>query len=216
MVGSEGTAGTIAEVIRCRIVDGEFGYLGRLPSEAELGAEYGAERTPVRRALAQLSADGLVVPVPRRGWLALNVPVIRLSIVPAGSPEGLAGGWDHGVRAAGLEPGSANPGRAPDTADMPSFLSAWGGPVTMHERLLTASRVPCVLVSWWWPAGLGEPGPGGEFGDEFRSRLPDQAEAALLAVGRTTPCLEWTRVWTESAVVLRCLMPVSRVILVYG
>src|SRR6476469_6536553 len=34
MVGSEGTAGTIAEVIRCRIVDGEFGYLGRLPSEA--------------------------------------------------------------------------------------------------------------------------------------------------------------------------------------
>ena len=39
--------------------------------------------------------------------------------------------------------------------------------------------------------------------------------AAMLAVGRTTPCLEWTRVWTESAVVLRCLMPASRVTLVY-
>lgn len=216
MADNDETGDTLTEVIRCRIVDGEFGYLGRLPSEAELSAEYGAERSPVRRALAQLSTDGLVVPVPRRGWLALNIPVIRLSIVPAGSPEGLAAGWDHGVRAAGLEPGSVDPGRAPDPADVPGFLDAWGGQVTVLERLLTASRVPCVLVSWWWPARLGEPGPGGEFGDEFRSRLPDQVEAALLAVGRGTPCLEWTRVWTESAVVLRCLMPVSRVILVYG
>ena len=216
MTDSEGTTGTLLEAIRCRIVDGEFGHLGRLPSEAELGAEYGAERSPVRRALAQLSTDGLVVPVPKRGWLALSIPMIWMSIVPAGSPEGLVAGWDRAVRAADLEPGTANPGREPDPDDVPEFLGAGGGPVTMFERLLTASRVPCVLVSWWWPARLGEPGPGGEFGDEFRSRLPDQVEAALLAVGRGTPCLEWTRVWTESAVVLRCLMPVSRVILVYG
>ena len=67
-----------------------------------------------------------------------------------------------------------------------------------------------------WAEDGAAPVLGGEFGDEFRSRLPDQVEAAMLAVGRTTPCLEWTRVWTESAVVLRCLMPVSRVILVYG
>jgi hypothetical protein len=215
MADSEGTSGTLTETIRSRILDGEFGHLGRLPSEAELGAEYGAERSPVRRALAQLSADGLVVPVPKRGWLALNLPMIRLSIVPAGSPAGLAAGWDHAVRTAGLEPATADPGRVPDPADVPGFLGAAGGSVTVLERLLTASRVPCVLVSWWWPAGLGEPGPGGEFGDAFRPQLPDQVEAALLAVGRSTPCLEWTRVWTESAVVLRCLMPASRVTLVY-
>ena len=215
MVGSDGTVGTLAEAIRFRILDGEFGHLGRLPSEAELGAEYGAERNPVRRALAQLSADGLAVPVPKRGWLALNVPVIRLSIVPAGSPAGLAAGWDHAVRAAGLQPGTTDPGRVPDPADVPGFLGAAGGPVTVLERLLSASRAPCVLVSWWWPSRLGEPGPGGEFRDEFRPRLPGQVEAGLLAVGRSTPCLEWTRVWTESAVVLRCLMPVSRVTLVY-
>src|SRR6185437_2940294 len=171
---------------------------------------------PVRRALAQLSTDGLVVPVPKRGWLALNLPVIQLNIVPAGSPDGLAAAWDHAVRAADLEPGTAAPGRVPDPADVPGLLGAEGGQITVLERLLTASRVPCVLVSWWWPAELGEPGPGGEFGDEFRSRLPDQVEAALLAAGRSTPCLEWTRVWTESAVVLRCLMPASRVILAYG
>src|SRR5215475_5526314 len=121
MTDSEGTSGTLTETIRSRIRDGEFGHLGRLPSEAELGAEYGAERSPVRRALAQLSADGLVVPVPKRGWLALNLPMIRLSIVPAGSPAGLAGGWDHAVRAAGLEPATTDPGRAPDLADVPGF-----------------------------------------------------------------------------------------------
>src|SRR5919197_2197770 len=54
------------EYVRKRIVSGEFGP-GRPLMTKDLAADIGISRTPVRDALRQLEADGLVIIRPRLG-----------------------------------------------------------------------------------------------------------------------------------------------------
>ena len=46
--------------IKANIEDGTYAYQSFLPSEAELTASFACSRSSVRRALAQLAADGYV------------------------------------------------------------------------------------------------------------------------------------------------------------
>lgn len=57
---------SVAEELRRRIVDGEFGAGFQLRQEA-LATEFGVSRIPVREALMQLEAEGLVRIHPHRG-----------------------------------------------------------------------------------------------------------------------------------------------------
>ncbi|WP_328582199.1 GntR family transcriptional regulator [Streptomyces sp. NBC_00370] len=61
---------TITDALRRRITEGEFPPGTQLLSEAELGSEYGVARNTVRRALADLENEGLLVTMPGRGRLA--------------------------------------------------------------------------------------------------------------------------------------------------
>lgn len=65
--------GTVADEIRALVVTREFGPGDRL-GEADLAARLDVSRTPVREALRQLAADGLVEHVPNKG-----ARVVRLS-----------------------------------------------------------------------------------------------------------------------------------------
>ncbi|MFG3709235.1 GntR family transcriptional regulator [Micromonospora sp. NPDC047670] len=56
----------LADAIRDRIARGAYPPGSRLPSETHLGQEFGLGRTTVRRAVAALRADGLVLV--RHGW----------------------------------------------------------------------------------------------------------------------------------------------------
>lgn len=56
----------VAEELRRRIVDGDFGSGFQLRQDA-LAAEFGVSRIPVREALMQLEAEGLVKIHPHRG-----------------------------------------------------------------------------------------------------------------------------------------------------
>lgn len=63
-----GTYARIAEQLRERLADVAPG--SALPSETSLAAEFGVVRNTVRRALAELEREGLIVTLPGRGRVA--------------------------------------------------------------------------------------------------------------------------------------------------
>ncbi|WP_050778014.1 winged helix-turn-helix domain-containing protein [Micromonospora sp. ATCC 39149] len=57
----------LAALLRARIQDGTYAAGGLLPSETRLSQEYGVGRGTVRRAVAELRAEGLVDAASGRG-----------------------------------------------------------------------------------------------------------------------------------------------------
>ena len=64
----------IADSLRSSIETGEYGDGRLLPSEASLGASFGASRVTVRKALELLRAEGLVVSRQGLGWMVAGEP----------------------------------------------------------------------------------------------------------------------------------------------
>ncbi|MEV6694186.1 GntR family transcriptional regulator [Micromonospora sp. NPDC051196] len=58
----------IAEDLRSKIADGTLAADSRLPTEADLTAQYGVARATVRQALTALINEGLIVPQAPRGY----------------------------------------------------------------------------------------------------------------------------------------------------
>lgn len=65
----------IADDLRRRVTDGEFGRGHILPSEAELAASYKASRLTVRRALGILRSEGIVDARRGFGWFVAAAPL---------------------------------------------------------------------------------------------------------------------------------------------
>jgi GntR family transcriptional regulator len=61
---------SLAQLLREAIAQGEFSNGRRLPTEAQLTADYGVSRQTVRRALEELAAEGLIFRVRGRGTFA--------------------------------------------------------------------------------------------------------------------------------------------------
>lgn len=74
------------EIIRCRILPGQD------LTEAQLCDTYGLSRSPARRALALLTHDGLITPIPRLGFHVSDISLvtIRQTFEMRASLEGLA------------------------------------------------------------------------------------------------------------------------------
>ncbi len=89
---------TLANAIRRRLADqilnGEFPSKSKL-DEKELAERFGVSRTPVREALRQLDAAGLVEVRPRRGAIIvpLNKERIGYAFEAAAELEGIAAAW---------------------------------------------------------------------------------------------------------------------------
>lgn len=62
----------IADALRTRIANGDFPPGAALPSESELCAEFHVARNTLRRALDQLSAEGLIAALPGRGRVVID------------------------------------------------------------------------------------------------------------------------------------------------
>lgn len=63
---------SITDVLRRRIVAGEFTAGSLLPSEAALTREFGVSRNTLRRALTDLEEDGLIKALPGRGRIVTS------------------------------------------------------------------------------------------------------------------------------------------------
>lgn len=62
----------ITDVLRRRIVAGEFAAGSLLPSEAVLTTEFGVSRNTLRRALTDLESEGLIKALPGRGRIVTS------------------------------------------------------------------------------------------------------------------------------------------------
>ncbi|WP_030488208.1 GntR family transcriptional regulator [Micromonospora chokoriensis] len=98
----------LADDLRARIGSGEFAPGAALPSEAQLGQQYGLGRTTVRRAVAALRAEGVVV-VQHGYGMRVPVPAEPQIVRP--------------------EPGSVVSTRMPTPAERAAFGMADGVPV---------------------------------------------------------------------------------------
>ena len=99
----------IVDELRASILDGRLEAGERLPSENELAERYGTSRPTVRRALALLKAEGLVVTEQGRGVFVRPKPSVRLLLSGANfrrhRREGVSG-FNAQVRSRGRCPSS--------------------------------------------------------------------------------------------------------------
>lgn len=72
----------IAAALRARITGGEFAEGAPFPSESALCAAYGVARNTMRRALAQLAAEGLLATLPGRGRIVMSPSAVGTHTVP--------------------------------------------------------------------------------------------------------------------------------------
>ena len=81
--GTSFPAHRIVDDLRGEILAGGLAPGGRLPSEHELALRYGTSRPTVRRAIARLKAEGLVVTEQGRGAFVRPEPHVRLLLTGA-------------------------------------------------------------------------------------------------------------------------------------
>lgn len=100
---------SIADALRTRITGGEFAPGTPLPSEAILTVEYGVARNTLRRALDQLTGEGLITTRPGRGRL-----VASPDTPPQYGPEyrRIAAELRTEIESGELQPGDALPSEA--------------------------------------------------------------------------------------------------------
>jgi GntR family transcriptional regulator len=142
----------VADALRTRIAGGGPAAAGALPSEAELGREFGVSRVTARRALELLRQEGLVTARKGSGWFVVTDPV-RQALGRVTTIE------------AALEAAGAQPTRrvlefayepAPPEVAKTLGLPA-DGEVLRVTRLNLADGRPFALVTVWVPAALGAP-----------------------------------------------------------
>ncbi|MDH2392234.1 GntR family transcriptional regulator [Streptomyces sp. HNM0663] len=193
----------IAESLRRRIADGEFGPGDLLPSSRDLCEQWDVSRATAVKAMDILRADGLIVPHQGRGFSVVQTALAR----PAG-----------GRRAGTSRTSGGRPFRrlgAPEMLTPPSHvadalgLSAGVGALHRARLVLAEDDTPMTYVTAWFPPDIAaqcprlaqkgpiaegtthyvrrETGRGPVLGvDETTVRLATSAEADHLGVKRPT------------------------------
>ncbi|MFJ1897712.1 MULTISPECIES: GntR family transcriptional regulator [unclassified Streptomyces] len=143
----------IAESLRVRISDGDFGPGDLLPSGRDLCEQWSVSRATVIKAMDVLRGDGLVVARQGSGFTVVEVPVARMAgRRSAGSPRVSGGGPFRRLGAPGKEEPS---GRVADAMGMGA-----GVPALRRDRLmLLDDGSPLSLVTAWFPEEIADACP---------------------------------------------------------
>jgi GntR family transcriptional regulator len=210
----------IADELREQILNDKLAPGQRLPSEHSLMEVYGASRQTIRKAIAELKAEGLLDPEQGRGvFVRASAPVLR-------SANELLSRREWGSRAAGLRVHAdggptieVHSGRAAATAEVAARLGLREGAAVLvrRERLSDDGR-PLELATTHLPFELAHETPieheditGDElyacleelgqridrFTERITTRMPRPAEARALDLGPGTPVVLIARTaWT--------------------
>lgn len=214
----------IATALREAIARGDYPPGTTIPKETELMAAHGAGRETVRRAVIQLTAEGLVEPVRRRGTVVrirpARTPVTRSRLVYRDEIgyyfDQAAQGW----RA--LQPPAVT--RGPVPFDIAAQLGVapgdeavirdriMGDPATGHAAQLATSYIPASLASELPVLAARDTGPGGiydrmeeaglgpiEWTEAITTRPPSPAEVTRLGLAPGAALLRIVRLASSPA-----------------
>ena len=198
------------------IRSGEWGPGDRLPSEGELTTRFGLSRMTINRALRELAADGIIRRVQGLGsFVAERKPPSLLFEVRDVVEEIRQRGRRYGCRIMALDSVTVTP--ALMTAhQLPLgqilFHSVIvheedGLPLQVEERWVNPDLVPDYLEQNYEErttySRLSEVNVS-EVEHQIRAILPDERDAAMLAVPTDEPCLLLLRrAWAERALLAR-------------
>ncbi|MBO2455380.1 GntR family transcriptional regulator [Actinomadura barringtoniae] len=150
----------IVEDLRAEIFDGTRAPGEKLPSENDLADQYGTSRPTVRRAIALLKSEGLVVSRQGQGAFVRPQPRVRLLISGSNYRKHRAAGLP-GFNAQVLEQGLTAEQRLLDVATIEAPVDARrrleldeGASVVVRRRLFLADGQPVALCSSYYPADM--------------------------------------------------------------
>ena len=155
----------IVDELRAEILAGRRAAGERLPSEHELADHYGTSRPTVRRAVARLKAEGLVVTSQGRGAFVRPKPHVRLLITGSNYRRHRALGLP-GFNAQALEQGQAPEQQLLEVATVsaPTEVAIRLGvedaaPVVVRRRVFLADGGPVALCDSYYPIELADGTP---------------------------------------------------------
>jgi len=194
----------ISEILMHRIEEGEYQPGSRLPTESDLGRQFGVNRHTAREALKKLKNDGIIFSVKGSGTFVADSKIrYRVSKKVR---------FTTSISEAGLTPGTELIATSRDTADeeLAGKLGISGGePVLVLEMLRSASDIPFMVATSRLPASrfirLGERMSSSSslyallrehYGIEacrsesvFETVMPDEREMRLLQITSGVPLL---------------------------
>jgi len=146
--------------LRDQILDGQLAPGGRMPSENELARRYGTSRPTVRRAIAHLKAEGLVISEQGSGTFVRPKPRVRILVTGSNYRRHRALGLP-GFNAQALEQGMSprqaitEVARISAPADVAQQLDLdQGSPVIVRRRVFFADDAPVALTDSYYPADM--------------------------------------------------------------
>ncbi|MBD0737029.1 GntR family transcriptional regulator [Streptomyces sp. CBMA29] len=143
----------IADSLRTRIADGEFGPGDVLPSGRDLCEQWSVSRATVIKAMDVLRGDGLVAARQGQGFHVRETPLAR----PAGRRRAdaarVTGG--HPFRRLGKPVHEVPPDRVARILDLAAGVSA----LRRDRLVLLDDGAPLSLVTAWFPADIAEACP---------------------------------------------------------
>ncbi len=155
----------IVDELRAEILAGRRAAGERLPSEHELADHYGTSRPTVRRAVARLKAEGLVVTSQGRGAFVRPKPHVRLLITGNNYRRHRELGLP-GFNAQALEQGQAPEQQLLEVATVsaPTEVAIRLGvedaaPVVVRRRVFLADGGPVALCDSYYPIELADGTP---------------------------------------------------------
>jgi DNA-binding GntR family transcriptional regulator len=212
----------IATTLREEIVRGVYPPDSTIPKETALMARHRVGRETIRRAIAQLVAEGLVEPVRRRGTVVRNRPARRrITRSRQVYRDEIGYFFDH--TAQGWRPlQTPTVSRGPVPYDVASLLGVepgaevtirdrvMGDPDTQQVKQLATSYIPVEIVTQFPILGQANTGPGGiydrleeggqgpiEWREAISARMPTPTEARLMRLPAGVPVLRIVRLATS-------------------
>lgn len=216
----------ITDALRKRILAGEFGTGGRLPSLRMFAQQYGTTQQTMNAVIQRLQAEGLLLSLGRRG-VFVHMPRTRIpGIVPR---------FDLYIKELGMEPVETNvvkPEVVPAPADVARALGVAEGASVVHRLRRQGTTVAHMrLAENFYPVALVDDYILGQMQKDERfdvllaikdkygksvkrvhetvvSRFPSEEEQELLKINRNTPVLDVRRINSDAdgtAIMYNCI-----------